>query len=85
MCVHTHIFCSPVCAPQVHVETYGSLSKKEKVEFILEQTRLVLAKKDYVRAYIVSQKVNRKVFDDESFSALKVRSSGPHTRVNSER
>ena len=24
----------------VHVETYGSLSKKDKVEFILEQMRL---------------------------------------------
>jgi 26S proteasome regulatory subunit N5 len=42
------------------VETYGSLSKKEKVEYILEQMRLTLAKKDYVRAAIVSGKINRK-------------------------
>jgi 26S proteasome regulatory subunit N5 len=44
----------------VQVETYGSLSKKEKVEYILEQLRLTLAKKDYVRAAIVSGKINRK-------------------------
>ena len=30
---------------EVHVETYGSLSKREKVEFILEQMRLTLMKK----------------------------------------
>lgn len=45
---------------EVHVETYGSLSKKEKVEFILEQLRLTLGKQDYVRAAIVAGKVNRK-------------------------
>jgi len=44
----------------VHVETYGSLSKKEKVEFILEQLRLTLGKQDYVRAAIVAGKINRK-------------------------
>merc|ERR1712232_884201 len=38
---------------EVHVETYGSLSKREKVEFILEQMRLTLAKKDYIRSHIV--------------------------------
>jgi len=42
------------------VETYGSLSKKEKVEFILEQLRLTLGKQDYVRAAIVAGKINRK-------------------------
>ena len=41
----------------VHVETYGSLSKKEKADFILEQIRLNLLKKDYIRALIHSRKV----------------------------
>jgi hypothetical protein len=45
---------------EVHVETYGSLSKKEKVEFILEQMRLTVLKQDFVRAAIVAGKVNRK-------------------------
>lgn len=45
---------------EVHVETYGSLSKKEKVEFILEQLRLTVLKQDFVRVSIVAGKINRK-------------------------
>jgi 26S proteasome regulatory subunit N5 len=56
----------------VHVETYGSLSKKEKVEFILEQMRLTLANKDYVRAAIVSSKISRKHLQEESMEHYKV-------------
>jgi len=41
----------------VHVETYGSLDKKEKADFILEQIRLTLAKKDFIRTLIISKKV----------------------------
>lgn len=44
----------------MHVETYGSLSKKEKVEFILEQLRLTVLKQDFVRSSIVAGKINRK-------------------------
>lgn len=58
---------------EVHVETYGSLSKREKIEFILEQLRLTLGKKDYVRAYIVSGKVLRKHLKEESMEDYKVR------------
>ena len=47
------------------VETYGSMEKKEKVEFILEQMRLCLAKKDYIRTQIISKKVGHKFFDDK--------------------
>ena len=39
------------------METYGSLDKKEKLEFILEQIRLTLAKKDFIRAFIMARKV----------------------------
>lgn len=60
------------CLQEVHVETYGSLSKKEKVEFILEQMRLTLAKKDYVRAAIVSNKIKRKVLAEEGMEKEKV-------------
>ena len=51
---------------EVHVETYGSLSKKEKVEFILEQLRLTLGKKDYVRSAIVAGKVSKKHLQEET-------------------
>lgn len=58
---------------EVHVETYGSLSKKEKVEFILEQIRLTLAKKDYVRAHIVANKINRKALGEEGMESYRIR------------
>lgn len=58
---------------EVHVETYGSISKREKVEFILEQMRLTLLKRDYVRAYIVSNKIKRPVLEEEGMAALKIK------------
>ena len=61
---------------EVHVETYGSLSKREKVEFILEQMRLTLLKRDYVRAHIVSNKVKRAVLDEGGMAELKVKFYG---------
>jgi 26S proteasome regulatory subunit N5 len=51
---------------EVHVETYGSLSKKEKVEYILEQLRLTIRKHDFVRAAIVAGKINRKHLQEMS-------------------
>ena len=57
----------------VHVETYGSISKREKIEFILEQMRLTLLKRDYIRAYIVSGKVKRSMLDEEGMSELKIK------------
>jgi len=57
----------------VHVETYGSISKKEKIEFILEQIRLTLAKKDFVRAAIVAGKISKKNLAEETMQEYKVR------------
>ena len=47
------------------VETFGSMEKREKVEFILEQMRLCLAKKDYIRTQIISKKISSKFFDEK--------------------
>ncbi|OQR82158.1 26S proteasome non-ATPase regulatory subunit 12, partial [Thraustotheca clavata] len=58
---------------EVHVETYGAMTKLEKVEFILEQVRLTLAKKDYVRAFILSKKILRRVLEEENFEAVKIK------------
>ncbi|KAL7530467.1 hypothetical protein ACHAXR_007287 [Thalassiosira sp. AJA248-18] len=58
---------------EVHVETYGSISKREKIEFILEQMRLTLAKKDYVRAHIVSNKIKRAMLEEEGMGEEKVK------------
>lgn len=45
---------------ELQVETYGSMEKREKVELILEQMRLCLAKADYVRTQIISKKAQVK-------------------------
>lgn len=57
----------------VHVETYGSLSKKEKAEYILEQMRITLIKKDYIRAMIHSRKMNTKTLEEDGFADIKIR------------
>jgi len=46
---------------ELQIETFGSMRKREKSEFLLEQFRLNLAKKDFVRAAIVRNKMTLKV------------------------
>ena len=58
---------------EVQVETFGSMKKKEKTEFILEQMRLCLRKKDYIRTQIISRKISGKVFEDPAFAELKIK------------
>ena len=48
------------------METYGTMDRREKLEFLLEQMRLCLAKHDYIRTQIISKKINTKAFEDES-------------------
>jgi 26S proteasome regulatory subunit N5 len=57
----------------VQVETFGTMKIKEKTEYILEQMRLCLKKKDFVRAQIISKKINPKVFEAEDMDALRIR------------
>jgi 26S proteasome regulatory subunit N5 len=49
---------------ELAVETFGSMGRREKTSFILEQMRLNLEKGDYTRCNIVSRKINTKFFDD---------------------
>lgn len=56
----------------VQVETYGSMDKFEKLEFILYQMKLNILLKDFTKLIIVSKKVNLKFFEDASFSRLEV-------------
>jgi 26S proteasome regulatory subunit N5 len=60
---------------EVAVETFGSMAKVEKIAYILEQVRLCLEKKDYVRAQILSRKVSPKAFAVRS-AAKKGESTG---------
>eukprot|EP01088_Endostelium_zonatum_P010630 TRINITY_DN2414_c0_g1_i2.p1 TRINITY_DN2414_c0_g1~~TRINITY_DN2414_c0_g1_i2.p1 ORF type:complete len:475 (-),score=124.07 TRINITY_DN2414_c0_g1_i2:31-1455(-) len=45
---------------EIQVETFGSMQPQEKIEFILEQMRLTLAKRDFIRAQIISKKITNK-------------------------
>eukprot|EP01127_Copromyxa_protea_P012018 TRINITY_DN308_c0_g2_i1.p1 TRINITY_DN308_c0_g2~~TRINITY_DN308_c0_g2_i1.p1 ORF type:complete len:437 (+),score=117.79 TRINITY_DN308_c0_g2_i1:534-1844(+) len=57
---------------EVQVETFGTMKKKEKTEYILEQMRLCLLKKDYVRTQIISKKIHPRVLNEEGFGELKI-------------
>ncbi|CAG8785056.1 5339_t:CDS:2, partial [Cetraspora pellucida] len=58
---------------ELQVETFGSMEKREKTDFILEQMRLTLAKRDYTRMQIISKKINTKFFVDIEQQDLKLR------------
>ncbi|CAI8038715.1 26S proteasome non-ATPase regulatory subunit 12 [Geodia barretti] len=62
---------------ELQVETFGSMEKDEKVQFILEQMRLGLARKDYIRTQIISKKISVKFFasttDSEAVQELKLK------------
>ncbi|KAK9797011.1 hypothetical protein WJX73_004598 [Symbiochloris irregularis] len=50
---------------EIAVETFGAMAKTEKIDFILEQVRLCLERKDYVRAQILSRKVSPRAFVEQ--------------------
>jgi len=56
----------------VQVETYGSMDKREKLEFILYQMKIMIKKKDYLRTLIVSRKINKKNIEDAGIEDLKI-------------
>ena len=49
------------------------MERKEKVELILEQMRLCLATKDYIRTQIISKKINIRFFEKAEHQALKLK------------
>lgn len=58
---------------ELQVETYGSMEKREKIDFLLEQMRLCLLKGDFIRTQIISRKISTKAFDEEQYHDLKLR------------
>lgn len=58
---------------ELQVETYGSMEKREKIDFLLEQMRLCLLKGDFIRTQIISRKISTKAFLDEEYHDLKLR------------
>jgi len=55
----------------VQVETFGSMDRIEKSKFILNQMRLFLLKKDYIRVQIASRKLNPKFLEADDFQEIK--------------
>lgn len=58
---------------EVQVETFGGMERREKTTYILDQLRLVIARKDFVRCQIISKKINPKLLEAEDFQDLKLR------------
>lgn len=46
------------------------MDKREKVELMLEQMRLCFARKDLIRARIISKKINVKYFEDNTTQVI---------------
>ena len=49
------------------------MERKEKVELILEQMRLCLGTKDFIRTQIISKKISTRFFEDAKYSDLKLK------------
>lgn len=58
---------------EIAPETHGTMDRKEKVEFILEQMRLCLTRKDYIRAGVIANKISERSISGEGLEELKIR------------
>lgn len=73
---------------EVAVETFGAMARTEKIYFIIEQIRLLLENKDYVRAQIYCKKINPRSFSGElasrgGYSAQASLNTGPVVNLGS--
>ena len=57
---------------EVQVETYGSMDRREKLEFILYQMKIMIKRKDYIRLFVISKKINENNINDDNLADLKV-------------
>jgi len=58
---------------EVQVETLSKMPQNEKVNYILEQVRLCLKSNDFIRALILSRKINTATLISEEFQQEKLR------------
>lgn len=61
---------------EIQIETFGTINVTEKLDFILEQMRLLIDTNDSEKAHIYEKKVNRKLFADPKLDYLKIRFYG---------
>ena len=57
---------------KVQIETFNSVSKHDKIDFILYQLKLFIQKRDWVKVYIIIKKINTKFLEDAGFELLKL-------------
>uniref|UniRef100_A0AC35TRR8 PCI domain-containing protein n=1 Tax=Rhabditophanes sp. KR3021 TaxID=114890 RepID=A0AC35TRR8_9BILA len=50
---------------ELQVETFGSMEMDEKVNYLMEQMRLSILKGEWIRALVISRKINRSFFDQD--------------------
>ena len=50
---------------EVQIETYGSIDKKDKLDYILYQVWIMLLNKDYVRMFLISKKIDPPHLNDK--------------------
>ena len=48
------------------------MDKKDKTEFILEQIRLCIDKKDFIKAAILSKKISSKMLNDPELEVVPI-------------
>ena len=58
---------------EVAVETIGSMELKDKAKYLLEQLRLCLDKKDFLRAELVAKKIKTKQFSEAGWADIKIK------------
>lgn len=58
---------------EVQVDTFISMGRREKTEYILEQLRLVLFKKDFIRCQVISRKIDPKLLNADEHADLKLK------------
>ena len=63
---------------EIQVETIGSMDVQEKANYLLEQVRLVLLKKDFVRTEIIAKKLAVKQFNE---SDAKTNAKWQHIKI----
>ncbi|KAI9631974.1 uncharacterized protein MKK02DRAFT_21179 [Dioszegia hungarica] len=68
-----HIDAAADLLSDIQVETYSSMDKREKTEFILEQMRLESMRGNWTKVRVGSRKVNRVYLKEEDVSDLKLR------------
>ncbi|GAA5894886.1 hypothetical protein JCM6882_008233, partial [Rhodosporidiobolus microsporus] len=58
---------------ELQVETFGSMERREKVDFILEQMRLLKGQEDWEKMAIVAKRINLKWLGEKEHEDLKLR------------